>query len=136
MQRVLVLCTGNSCRSIMAEAMINHLGKGRYQAVSAGSQPTGYVHPNSIATLRRHGIEVGPVRSKSWDEFTDCSFDLVVTVCDRAASERCPLFPGTPRKLHWSIPDPAAAVGPQEQVERAFDEALQLLRDRIERELL
>ena len=136
MQRVLVLCTGNSCRSIMAEALINHLGKGRYEAVSAGSQPAGYVHPQASDTLRRHGIEVGQVRSKSWDDFSDCSFDLVITVCDRAASERCPLFPGAPRKLHWSIPDPAAATGPQEQVERAFEDTLRLLRGRIERELL
>ena len=136
MQQVLVLCTGNSCRSIMAEAMINQLGKGQYEAVSAGSQPAGYVHPKSIATLRRHGIGVGQARSKSWDEFTNRSFDLVITVCDRAAAESCPVFPGAPRKLHWSIPDPAEALGPDDQIDRAFDEALQLLRARIEQELL
>lgn len=136
MQQVLVLCTGNSCRSIMAEAMINQLGKGHYEAVSAGSCPTGQVHPKSIETLRRHGIGTGPARSKSWDEFTDRSFDLVITVCDRAAAENCPVFPGAPRKLHWSIPDPAGAHGPDDEVDRAFDEVLQILRARIEQELL
>ena len=136
MQQVLVLCTGNSCRSIMAEALINHLGAGRYHAVSAGSAPTGLVHPKSIEALGRQGIEVIQPRSKSWDEFTDHSFDLVITVCDRAAGESCPVFPGAPRRLHWSTPDPAEATGPEDSIDRAFDEALQLLRDRIERELL
>jgi arsenate reductase len=136
MQQVLVLCTGNSCRPIMAEAMINQLGKGQYEAVSAGSCPTGQVHPKSIATLRRHGIGMGQARSKSWDEFTDRSFHLVITVCDRAAAENCPVFPGASRKLHWSIPDPAEAHGPDDQVDRAFDEVLEILRARIEKELL
>ncbi|MEE4145081.1 MAG: arsenate reductase ArsC [Halieaceae bacterium] len=136
MKQVLVLCTGNSCRSIMAEALINHLGAGQYEAVSAGSQPGGCVHPKSIETLDRHGIAVRRPRSKSWDEFADRSFDLVITVCDRVAGESCPVFPGAPRKLHWSTPDPAEVTANDERVDRAFDEALQSLRDRIERDLL
>ena len=108
---VLVLCTGNSCRSVMAEALINDLGRGRYQAWSAGSVPAGYVHPKSIETLQRHGIDPGQPRSKSWNEFAAQSFDLVITVCDQAAGESCPLFPGSPKKLHWSTPDPAKVTG-------------------------
>ncbi len=80
-QRVLILCTGNSCRSVMAESLFNHLGKGHYEAVSAGSFPAGYVHPKSIETLKRHGIDPGQPRSKSWDEFAEQPFDLVVTLC-------------------------------------------------------
>lgn len=129
---VLVLCTGNSCRSVMAEALINHLGKGRFAAVSAGSFPAGYVHPKSIETLTRHGIASGTPRSKSWDEFKDVPFDLVITVCDQAAGESCPLFPGKPQKLHWSTPDPAKATGTDAEVEAAFDEAFFMLKERIE----
>ena len=131
-QRVLVLCTGNSCRSVMAEALINQLGKGRYQAVSAGSFPAGYVHPKSIETLKRHGIKSGQPRSKSWDEFAGQSFDLVITVCDQAAGETCPFFPGKPKKLHWSTPDPAKVTGTDAEIETAFDQAFMLLKNRIE----
>lgn len=131
-QRVLVLCTGNSCRSVMAEALFNHLGKGDIEAVSAGSSPVGYVHPKSIETLRRHGIDAGAPRSKSWDEFAGQNFDLVVTVCDAAAAESCPVFLGPVKKLHWSTPDPAKAAGTDEQIESAFDEAFIMLKDRIE----
>ncbi len=131
-QRVLVLCTGNSCRSVMAEALINQLGAGQYQAVSAGSFPAGHVHPKSIETLKRHGIDPGQPRSKSWDEFTGQKFDLVVTVCDQAAGESCPFFPGQPKKLHWSTPDPAKASGTDAEIEAAFDHAFFMLRDRIE----
>lgn len=131
-QRILVLCTGNSCRSVMGEALFNHLGKGRIEAVSAGSFPAGYVHPKSIETLKRHGIDPGQPRSKSWDEFADQSFDLVVTVCDQAAGEACPFFPGKPKKLHWSTPDPAKAMGADADIEAAFDEAFNMLKNRIE----
>ncbi len=131
-KNVLVLCTGNSCRSVMAEALINQLGKGRYQAASAGSFPAGYVHPKSIETLKRHGIDPGQPRSKSWDEFAGKSFDLVITVCDQAAGETCPFFPGKPKKLHWSTPDPAKATGTDAEIEAAFDQAFSLLRIRIE----
>lgn len=131
-QRVLVLCTGNSCRSVMAEALFNHLGKGQVEAVSAGSNPTGYIHPKSIETLKRHDINSGAPRSKSWDEFAGQSFDLVVTVCDAAATESCPVFLGSAKKLHWSTPDPAKATGTDKEIEAAFDEAFHMLKERIE----
>lgn len=131
-KRALVLCTGNSCRSVMAEALINQLGKGNYQAVSAGSFPAGYVHPKSIETLTRHGIDPGNPRSKSWDEFAEQSFDLVITVCDQAAGETCPLFSGQPKKLHWSTPDPAKATGSEAEIKVAFDEAFNMLKARVQ----
>jgi arsenate reductase len=136
MKRVLVLCTGNSCRSIMAETLINSLGAGRYEAVSAGSNPAGYIHPKSIETLARHGLNAGQPRSKSWDEFTDQHFDLVITVCDAAAAESCPAFLGRHEKLHWSTPDPAKAAGTEVEINAAFDEAFFMLKQRIETELL
>ena len=129
---VLVLCTGNSCRSVMAEALINALGRGRYQAWSAGSHPAGYVHPKSIETLKRHGIDPGQPLSKSWDEFAHQSFDVVITVCDQAAGESCPLFPGNPKKLHWSTPDPAKTTGSDAEIETAFDHAFVMLKNRIQ----
>jgi len=135
MKNVLVLCTGNSCRSVMAEALINQLGAGRYMAVSAGSKPAGYVHPKSIETLKRHGIQVKEPHSKSWDEFEGTNFDLVITVCDSAA-ESCPVFLGTHEKLHWCTPDPAATTGTEEEIKTAFDEAFNMLKRRIESELL
>lgn len=131
-KHVLVLCTGNSCRSVMAEALINQIGKGQYQAVSAGSFPAGYVHPKSIETLKRHGIDPGNPRSKSWDEFAGQPFDLVITVCDQAAGETCPFFPGSPKKLHWSTLDPAKAAGTDAEIEAAFDSAFVMLKERIE----
>ena len=136
MKKVLVLCTGNSCRSVMAEALINHMGKGQYEAVSAGSFPAGYVHPKSLETLRRHGIDAGKPHSKSWDEFTGQPLDLVITVCDEAADETCPAFLGDYTKLHWSTPDPAKAEGTEAEIEKAFDEAYLMLKNRIETELL
>lgn len=136
MKNILVLCTGNSCRSVMAEALINQLGQGRYRAFSAGSQPAGYVHPKSLETLKRHGINPDEPQSKSWDAFIDQPLDLVITVCDSAANESCPLFPGNPEKLHWSTPDPAKAEGTEQEIEAAFDEAFNLLKKRIENELL
>ncbi len=132
MFRVLVVCTGNSCRSVMAEALINDLGRGRYQAWSAGSFPAGYVHPGSIETLTRHGIDPGQPRSKSWSEFVEQPFDLVITVCDQAAGEQCPLFLGAPKRLHWSTPDPAKAAGSQSEKDAAFDRTFFMLKSRLE----
>ncbi|GAB5415398.1 MAG: hypothetical protein Cons2KO_30010 [Congregibacter sp.] len=120
----------------MAEGIINHLGNGRYHAVSAGSHPTGQVHPRSLETLRRHGMSLEHPRSKSWDEFVDQPFDLVITVCDQAASESCPVFLGKCRRLHWSTPDPANAAGSDEDIDRAFEDAYQQLKFRVESELL
>jgi arsenate reductase len=116
----------------MAEALINHLGHGRYRAWSAGSRPTGFVHPKAITTLKRHGIDPGRPNSKSWGEFTDRPFDLVITVCDHAAGESCPLFTGKPKKLHWSTPDPAKAVGNDAEIQTAFDSAFRMLRQHVE----
>jgi arsenate reductase len=131
-KKVLVLCTGNSCRSVIAEALINHLSRGCYRAWSAGSSPAGYVHPKAIETLKRHGIDPGAPQSKSWDVFANESFDLVITVCDRAAGESCPLFSGKPTKLHWSVPDPAKAQGTEAEINAAFDASFTLLKGRIE----
>ncbi|PJF20335.1 MAG: phosphotyrosine protein phosphatase, partial [Phototrophicales bacterium] len=117
----------------MAEALINSLGKGRYKAVSAGSKPAGYVHPKSIETLEKHNINISNPTSKSWDEFAGKHFDLVITVCDAAAAESCPAFLGNHEKLHWSTPDPAKVIGTEEEINIAFDEAFNLLKQRIEK---
>ena len=130
--KVLVLCTGNSCRSVMAEALINDLTGGQYRAWSAGSHPAGYIHPKTIETLTRHGIVPGRPRSKSWHEFAGESFDLVITVCDQAADESCPLFSGTHKNLHWSTPDPANVTGSEAEIDAAFDETFFLLSARVE----
>lgn len=116
----------------MAEALFNQLGNGTIKAVSAGSNPVGYVHPKSIETLKRHGIDPGTPSSKSWNEFAGQPFDLVVTVCDAAAAEACPVFLGPVKKLHWSTPDPAKATGTEAQIDAAFDGAFNLLKERIE----
>ena len=116
----------------MAEALINQLGGGGYLAVSAGSFPAGYVHPKSIETLARHGIDCIDPRSKSWDEFTNQHFDFVITVCDEAANETCPIFLGDYERLHWSTPDPARAEGSDEAIDSAFNEAFNLLKARVE----
>jgi len=136
MKNVLVVCTGNSCRSVMAEALINQLGQGRFHAESAGSSPAGFVHPKSIETLQRHGINPGQPHSKSWDVFADQAFDYVITVCDQAANETCPYFSGPCTKLHWSTPDPAKAKGSEEDIKSAFDQVFNLLKQRIETDLL
>ena len=130
--KILVLCTGNSCRSIMAEALLNYMGQGRYHAHSAGSHPTGEVHPKALDTLQRHEIDPGQPHSKSWDTMTNTAFDLIITVCDHAAGESCPTFPGQPKKIHWSIPDPAKATGTQADIQAAFDQVFFLLKERIE----
>jgi arsenate reductase len=136
MRNVLVLCTGNSCRSIMAEALINHLAGADFRAVSAGSFPAGYVHSGSLETLRRHDIPVEPPRSKSWDEFVDVHFDLVITVCDEAAGEACPILDSSYVRLHWSTPDPARTTGNKQEIREAFESAYQQLKSRIENELM
>ncbi len=120
----------------MAEMLLNHLGEGRYEVFSAGSSPKGHVHPQSIATLTRHSINPGQPRSQSWNKFTGMKLDLVITVCDQAAGETCPLFPGSPKMLHWSIPDPGKAEGHEEEIHAAFDEAFYLLKSHIEKALL
>lgn len=133
MKNVLFLCTGNSCRSIMAEALLNALGGGRFTAHSAGSHPAGYPHPEALATLERHGIDPGAPSSKSWDVFGDTAFDIVITVCDAAAAESCPAFPGPAERLHWSIPDPASTTGSADEITAAYETAYDMLRERIEK---
>ena len=131
---VLVLCTGNSARSIMGEALFNFIGKGKFKAYSAGSHPAGQVNPFAIAQLEREGFPTDNLRSKSWDEFAvpgAPEMDIVITVCDRAASEACPVWPGQPITAHWSVEDPVEATGTPEQVRRAFTNALHLLQHRI-----
>lgn len=123
MINVLFLCTGNSARSIMAESYLNHAGRGQFRAFSAGSFPKGAVHPLSLDTLREANIAVGEARSKSRDEFAEPGapeMHLVITVCDNAAGEVCPIWPGAPAKAHWSFPDPAAAEGSDAQKREAF----------------
>lgn len=113
--KILFLCTGNSARSIIAEYLVKKIGKNLFQAFSAGSQPTGEVNPFALQVLKDpYGIDAHDARSKSWDEFKDTRFDIIITVCDRA-KESCPVFPGQPIVAHWSIPDPALASGSDEQ---------------------
>jgi len=131
---VLFLCTGNSARSIIGEAILNREGKGRFRAYSAGSHPKGAVNSNTLSLLDRLGYDVSGFRSKSWDEFAGPGapeFDFVFTVCDDAAGEACPVFPGRPMTAHWGIPDPAAATGSPAEVALAFDEAYRMLFQRI-----
>ncbi|MDH3748040.1 MAG: arsenate reductase ArsC [Gammaproteobacteria bacterium] len=130
---VLVLCTGNSCRSILAEALINGLGNGRLTGFSAGSDATGAINPNAIEILERQGFDVAGLRSKSWDQFhgDDApAIDIVITVCDNAAGQSCPMWNGTPVTVHWGIPDPATATG--DEVGPAFEKAFTDLKARIE----
>ena len=136
MKKVLVLCTGNSCRSIIGEALINALGAGRYLASSAGSHPTGEVHPQALATLSNHKIPIDQSRSKSWDEFSADAFDVLLTVCDEAAQETCPVLVGKHQRIHWSIPDPAHVEGSSSDIHQAFESTYEMLRKRIEVELL
>lgn len=131
MLKILILCTGNSCRSIMAEGLFNHLAAGRVQAFSAGSFPTGTVHQSSLATLKRHGIFDQLYRSKSWDEFKNQHIDILITVCDNAAGETCPIFPNSPIKAHWGVPDPAHFAGTQAEIEAEFDRIFAMLEKRI-----
>ena len=134
---VLVLCTGNSARSILAEMIFNHLGKGRVKAYSAGSQPAGQVNPVAIETLQRHGIPCAGARSKSWHEFSasgaplPAEFQYIFTVCGNAARETCPVWPGHPSTAHWGIDDPAR-VEPLAARRAAFEVAYQALKKRIE----
>ena len=131
---VLFLCTGNSARSIMAEAILNQLGRGRFRAYSAGSHPTGKVNPFAIALLANSRLPVEELRSKAWDEFAAPGapdLDFVFTVCDNAAGEVCPIWPGQPMTAHWGVEDPAAVQGSDEQKRRAFTTAFNHLRNRI-----
>ena len=131
---VLFLCTGNSARSVLAEVLLNHWGKGRFHAHSAGSFPKGEIHPMTVDLLRLSGLPVAGLRSKSWNEFATPeapAMDFVFTVCDQAAGEVCPLWPGKPVTAHWGVPDPAAATGDETQRLAAFRDAMHRLEARI-----
>jgi arsenate reductase len=131
---VLFLCTGNSARSILAEAILNEVGKGRFRAFSAGSHPKGDVSPYALEQLRRARLSTEGLRSKSWDEFARVGaprLDFVFTVCDQAAGEACPVWPGQPMTAHWGVPDPAAVQGDPEAIRRAFFVAYDVLFRRI-----
>jgi arsenate reductase len=137
MVNVLFLCTGNSVRSILAEALTNSLAvsKGKFRAYSAGSHPKGAPHPLALELLAQSRVPTNGLRSKSWDEFARPDapvMDFVITVCDQAAGEQCPYWPGQPMTAHWGMPDPAAATGTEDQKRRAFSETASMLRRRIE----
>jgi len=131
---VLFLCTGNSARSIIAEAILNRVGQGRFQAFSAGSHPRGRVHPATLDLLQRLHFDVSGLRSKSWTEFAAShapQLDFVFTVCDNAAGETCPVWPGRPMTAHWGVPDPAEAKGTPAEIALAFKDAYRTLNQRI-----
>ena len=132
---VLFLCTGNSARSILGEAILNKMGNGKFVAYSAGSMPKGDVNPHALALLQRLGFATDGLRSKSWDEFAKPGapqLDFVFTVCDNAANEVCPVWPGQPMTAHWGVPDPAAAEGSETKIAQAFRDAFMALQRRIE----
>ena len=137
MFNVLFICTGNSARSILAEALINHpaIGKGKFKGYSAGSHPRGIVQPMALELLRRQHFPTEGLRSKSWKEFATRDaprLDFVVTVCDQAAAETCPVWPGQPMTAHWGVPDPALVTGSDDEKRRAYESALLVLKRRIE----
>ena len=131
---VLFLCTGNSARSVLAETILNHMGKGRFKAYSAGSHPNGQVNPYAIKYLQQQGLPTEGLRSKSWDEFAGADaphFDFIITVCDNAAGEVCPIWPGKPTSGHWGIEDPASVEGTDAEKLAAFSHAFTLMNRRI-----
>lgn len=131
---VLFLCTGNSARSVIGEAILNRAGAGRFRAYSAGSQPKGQINPNTVKLLNGLGYDTSGFRSKTWTEFAKPdapAMDFVFTVCDDAAGETCPVWPGHPMTAHWGIPDPAAVTGSDAEIAQAFTEAYRLLNQRI-----
>jgi arsenate reductase len=131
MKSVLILCTGNSCRSILGEALVNRLGAGRLRAFSAGSRPVGKVNDNALATLARHGLSTEGYSSKSWDALSDANIDIMISVCDSAAGETCPAYLNAAVRGHWGLPDPAHVVGSAETVEAAFEATYAALENRI-----
>lgn len=136
MKKVLFLCTGNSARSIISECLLNQLGYNNFQAYSAGSKPTGKVNPHTIKVLEKNNINHKNTSSKSWDTFIDTKFDTVVTVCNRAANETCPVYPGSPNKLHWDLEDPAAFNGNDEDKLNEFQRIFDQIHKRIKKEFI
>ncbi|WP_299483302.1 arsenate reductase ArsC [uncultured Roseibium sp.] len=134
MRNALILCTANSARSVLGEALLRHLGQGKFSTFSAGSTPRGTVNPDALTCLERHGLPSDGFRSKSWEEFAGSDapkMDLIITVCDNAAGEACPVWPGHPMVVHWGIPDPASVEGDEAARGAAFDLAYKRLERRI-----
>jgi arsenate reductase (thioredoxin) len=136
MKKILFLCTGNSARSIISECLLNHMGGNKFNAYSAGSKPTGKVNTYAIQTLIKNNVNYSYVSSKSWDAFVNNSFDCVVTVCNNAANESCPIYPGSPKKLHWDLKDPAAFEGSKEEILKEFQKTFDLIKKYIEQDFL
>lgn len=135
MIKVFVICTGNSCRSILGEALFNHLGTGRIQAFSAGSHPIGKINEDALATLQRHSLATEGYQSQSWNEFTHQPMDIVITVCDNAAREACPLYLNAAIRVHWRLMDPSHAQGTENEITTAFESIYRILEQRISKML-
>ncbi len=133
MLNVLILCTGNSCRSVLGEALINHLAGNRLRAYSAGSRPIGKVNANALATLARNGITSEGYTSQSWDEYDDKGIDIAITVCDSAAGESCPVYLNSVIRGHWGLSDPAHVAGSEEEIAAAFQATFDTLKKRVEK---
>lgn len=130
-KKILYICTHNRCRSILSEAITNHLADGKLKAYSAGSQPAGQVHPLSLRYLQEKGISIDGLTSQSWDEFEDIQPDIVVTVCDSAANEACPVWFGDTVKIHWGLPDPSKLEGTEEEIGAAFYAVMETIEERV-----
>ncbi len=135
MLNVFVICTGNSCRSVLGEALFNHLGEGRIKAFSAGSHPLGRLNKGALATLGRHGLPTDGYKSQSWDEFEDQPMDVVITVCDNAAGEICPVYLNEAARVHWGLVDPGHIEGTEEEKIAAFEKTYGILEQRINKVL-
>lgn len=135
MLTVFVICTGNSCRSVMGEALFNHLGQGRIQAFSAGSHPLGRINQGALATLKRHGLPTEGYQSQSWDEFEHQPMDIVITVCDNAAGETCPVYLTKAVRAHWGVSDPGHVEGTEEEKIAAFEQTFRILTLRVNKML-
>lgn len=136
MKKVLFLCTGNSARSIIAECLLNQIGESRFSAHSAGSKPTGQVNPFTIKVLKNNNIKYRNISSKNWDIFKKMNFDFVVTVCNNASNETCPVYPGSPNRLHWDLEDPAAFNGNDEEKLNEFQRIFDQIHERIKKEFI
>ena len=131
MLNILIICTGNSCRSVIGEALFNHLGKGRVKAFSAGSQPLGRLNAGAVALLQRHGISTEGFSSKSWEVFENQPIDIAITVCDNAAGETCPVYLNSTARAHWGLSDPGHVKGTDEEIKAAFEATYQAMERRI-----
>jgi arsenate reductase len=132
MLNIFVVCTGNSCRSVMGEALINQLGQGRLKAFSAGSHPIGRINSGALATLKRHDLPTEGYQSQSWEDFEDITMDIVITVCDNAAGETCPTYLSKAAKAHWGVSDPGHIKGTEKEIITAFDQTFSILKQRVE----